>query len=261
MTSIPDFWEGGPHEPIDVEETWREFVRLVGGEVIEDLVPEPRTFKNADFLFRVFPLVAELKEIMTEFDRSPKIGQGYITLLKRLMDENPTWRPALLGGPDEYPRWFSKEFLRLFRPALSRILKVANRQIRETKDHFDTTTPAGMLILVNDGFTALEPHVVRALVSDLLLYSYSEIDCFLYVTVNRYVEIEGSDVPRLLWAPTYSDRAPDNLVDFVDDLGRKWYDFLEEKIGPFTIPREEVPQGESDSRVLLSRAIVLPSER
>ena len=261
MPSISDFWEGGPHDPVDVETTWREFVRVAGGQVVEDLLPEPRSFENADFLFPSVSIVAELKEVETEFDRAPAFDEGFSNLLQRVVDEDPSWRPLLLGGSGKYPEWFASEFIRLFRPALSRILKKANRQIRATKEHFKITARTGILIFVNDGFTGLEPHFVRALVSDLLTTSYSSIDCFLYITLNRYVEVAGSDIPRLLWMPSYSERAPDSLVLFVDDLGRKWFDFLESKIGPFSIPREEVPQGNNEAGILLSRAIVLPSEK
>ncbi len=261
MSSIPRFWEGGPHDPVHTETTWREFVPLVGGQVVEDLVPEPRNFENADFLFTTVPMVAELKEIKTKFDRTPAVREGFLALVRRVMDEDPSWRPILLGGSGSYPGWFSREFVRLFRPALSRVLKKANRQIRATKGYFKITAPTGTLIFVNDEFTGLEPHFVRAIASDLLVNSYSSIDCFLYVTLNRYVEVSGSNIPRLLWMPSYSDRAPDSLVQFVDDLGRKWYDFLETKIGPFTIPREEVPQANDGSGTILARAIVLPGEK
>jgi len=259
MPSIPGFWEGGPHEPIGVESSWRDFVRSVGGQVVEDVVPEPRKFENADFLFPSVGVVAELKEIETEFDRSPAFREGFRSLTRRLIKEDPSWRPLLLGGSGAYPKWFSRELIRLFRPPLSRILKKGNRQLRETKMHFNITTPSGMLVMVNDGFTALEPHCVRALVCDLLVNSYSSVDCFLYVTVNRYVEVIGSNVPRLLWMPSYSERAPDSLVDFIDDLGRKWHEFLERRIGPFTIPREEIPQEMAAD--LRTRAIVLPGEK
>lgn len=259
MPSIPNFWEGGPHDPIDVEASWRDFVRVVGGQVVEDIVPEPRTFENADFFFPSAGVVAELKEIETEFDRSAAFREGFRSLIGRVMKEDPDWKPLLLGGSGAHPKWFSHELIRLFRPPLSRILKKGNRQIRETKAHFNVITPSGMLVMVNDGFTALEPHYVRALACDLLVNSYSSVDCFLYLTVNRYVEIEGSNVPRLLWMPSYSKSAPDSLVTFVDDLGRKWFDFLETQIGPFTLPREELPQGNSSG--LQTRAIVLPGEK
>jgi len=225
------------------------------------LIPLPRTFENADFLFPSLQVVAELKEIETEFDRSVAFRDGFRSLVERVMKEDPGWRPLLFGGSGEYPKWFSRELIRLFRPPVSRVLKKANRQLRETKSHFNISTPTGMLVFANDGFTALEPHFVRSLACNLLVDSYSSIDCFLYITVNRYVEVAGSDVPRLLWIPSYSDRAPDALVQFVDDLGRKWYDFLETKIGPFTLPREEIPQGGDNAQPLFSRAIVLPEEK
>lgn len=60
---MPSSRWNGPHTPLPVEATWSDFVRSVGGEVVEDLVPEPRTFANADFLFREQGVVAELKEI------------------------------------------------------------------------------------------------------------------------------------------------------------------------------------------------------
>ena len=260
MPSIPDFGGGDPHNPIDVESTWREFVRLVGGHVVEDLVSEPRTFKNADFFFPSLPGVAELKEIETEFDKSTVFREGFLSLLERVKKEDQNWRPLLFGGSGKYPKWFTLELIHLFRPPLSRILKKANRQIRETKAHLQISNPTGILVFVNDGFTALDPHFVRILVCDILVGSYSSIDCILYITVNRYVKIAGSNVPRLLWMPSYSKRAPDSLVHFVDDLGRKWYDFLETKIGSFSIPREEILQDNNSSK-FLSCEIVLPSEK
>jgi hypothetical protein len=250
-------WDG-PHDPIEVESTWREFVRSSGEAVVEDLVPEPRSFENADFFFRSVGAVAELKEIQTEFEKSEAIRSGFESLMSRVFDEDPSWKPHLLGGRKPYPPWFGREFVRLFRPPLSRILKKANRQIRDTKAHFRVTSSTGILLLVNDGFTSLEPQYVQALASDLLMNSYSSIDCFVYLTVNRYVEVQGSESAHLIWKPRYSERAPDSLVEFVDDLGRKWFRFLEAKVGPFTVPAIEL--GQEDTKRLNMRAIVFPRE-
>ena len=245
---------------MSVEGTWREFVKSDGGQVIEDLVPEPRTFQNADFLFPVPGVVAELKEVKTEFDRSEAFRSGVHSMMERLMKEDPSWRLMLFDGPAKFPKRVTPELIRLFRPPISRILKKANRQLRETKEHFKIESNTGILIMVNDGFTSLEPHFVRSLACSLLVGSYSSIDCFLYLTVNRYVEIEGSDVPRLVWFPSYSDRAPESLVSFIDDLGRRWFKFLQAKIGPFMLPYDEVPQNK-ESAPIRTRSIVLPREK
>ena len=166
------------------------------------------------------------------------------------------------NADDDYPcpAWFSDEVIRLFRPPISRILKKANGQIKQTKLHFGASDSTGILVLVNDGFTALEPHFVRDLARSLLMTSYSSIDCFIYATVNRYVQVNDSDVPRLLWMPYYSERAPDDFHRFVDDLGRRWFAFLDTKIGGFTEPSWEVSR-DSDCDVSLQfRAIVPPRD-
>lgn len=237
MPSIPGFWDVGPHNPLDVEATWREFVSRSGCTVVEQIVPNPRTFENADFLFQEKGVIAELKEVVTEFGTSAAFIKSFDELMSNVIAENPNWKPVLIGGNEPLPNWFRREFVRLFRPPISRILKKANRQLRDTKAHFGIKEATGILLFVNDGFTALGPEPVRALAASLLQNSYSSIDCFVYLTVNRYIAFPGSDVPRLVWAPVYSDRAPDWLVDFVNSLGNSWFTFLESKIGPFTAPK------------------------
>ena len=259
MPDIPSFWiDGGPHNPIKIEPTWRQFVRQIGGKVIDDDLPQPRSFENADFLFPEISVIAELKEIETEFSSSPRFRNGYSSLMKRVMAENPSWRPLLLGGDESYPNCFTQEFIRLFRPPLSRILKKANRQLRETKTHFKIQSATGILLLVNDGLQSIGPNLIRAQTSELLLHSYSSIDCCVLMTINSYIEIAGSDVPRMLWVPTYSDRAPDALVDFIDTLGRKWFDYIEEIIEPYT-SRTEL--GQKTDVLHDSKYIVLPNDK
>ncbi len=235
MPSIPGFWDVGPHDSLPVEPMWQEFVLEVGGDLVSRFLPEPRLFENADFIFEKVGVLAELKEIETEFSASAAFSKGFDELMKRVLVEDPNWKPLLFGGSGDYPAWFQSEFVRLFRPQISRVLKKANRQLRDTKKHFGIRSSTGVLLFVNDGFTAIGPELIRALAAQLLLHSYSSIDCFVYITVNRYVEVQGSDVPHLIWAPTYSDRAPDFLCSFIDDLGGQWFNFLEQKIGPFTV--------------------------
>ncbi len=249
----------GPHQPLPVEATWRDFVRSVGGEVVEDWLPEPRTFANADFLFRAHDVVAELKEIETEFSASPAFERGFKALMDRLLLEDPDWKPGGYGGTGRFPRWFWEEYLRIYRPPISRILKKANKQIRETKEHLGLGTSRGVLVLVNDSFITLEPNFVHLVAADLLCTSYSSIDCFIYTTMNRYVEVQGSDLAHLLWTPTYSERAEDNLVDFVDQLGAKWFDFLEPRVGPYT-DRIVTPHSEHPMEKPM-RAITVPGDK
>ena len=256
MAEIPGFWDVGPHDPLQVEETWHRFVRSTNGLVVADLLPASPPFDNADYFFETPKVVGELKEVRTEFTNTPAFSNGLGKLFERILRENPNWKPELLGGDGSYPEWFRSEFIRLVRPPISRILKKANRQIRETKDYLKIDAPAGVLFFVNDGFTGMAFDLINALACDLLVHSYSSIDCFVYLTVNRYIAIQGSDIPRLVWHPAYSDRANESLVDFINDLGSKWGDFLETEIGPFTDRMKT-----EDSTIMQgARAIVLPNE-
>jgi hypothetical protein len=231
---IPNFWDVGPHNPLPVEKTWNQFIIDTGGKVISSLLHKSPEFENADYLYQQEQVVLELKEVETEFTNTEKFKIKFINLIKRLLKENPNWKPSLLGGSGKVPQWFTIEFVRITRPNISRILKKANRQIRDTKKYFNFKTSNGTLLFVNDGFTGITPDLVFALVCNILTNSYSSIDCFVYLTVNRYIEIKDSNIPRLVWWPVYSDRADKSLNKFINELGRKWFEYIEKKVGPFT---------------------------
>jgi hypothetical protein len=254
MTAIPGFWDIGPHHPLPVEATWHRFVRSIRGTVVADLLPPSPSFENADYFFPEAKVIAELKEVQTEYLNTEASRKGFDALLSRLIFEDPQWRPALFEGDGSYPLWFRKEFIRLARPPISRVLKKANAQIRQTKNHFGVTSSTGILLFVNDGFTGLAPDLVNALACELLVRSYSSIDCFVYLNFNRYVEVVGSDEPKLLWLPSYRNHFDAAFVEFVDNLGRSWFDFLEQEIGHPT-SRIETPDR---TAVHNSKSILIP---
>ncbi|MDM7950366.1 hypothetical protein [Hydrogenophaga sp.] len=106
MPSIPGFWDVGPHDPLNVESTWREFVGRAGGTVVEQVVSNPRTFENADFFFQEKGVVAELKEVATEFGSSAAFIAGFDALMPKVVAENPNWKPLLFGGTEPLPNWY-----------------------------------------------------------------------------------------------------------------------------------------------------------
>lgn len=227
----PPKWK--PHDPIPVESTFNAFVEKVGGKIVSNLLPKSPEFENADYLFETIGVVAELKELQTELDKSDYYRKNFDILIKKLMSSHPEWRPSLLGGDGKYPDWFYPEYLRIFRPPIARIIKKANRQIRETKRFFNIDTPTGIMVFVNDDFVGVPPKQMMALASSVLTESCSSIDCFVYLTINRYIEVQGSKMANLIWAPVYSDRIMPSMHQFINDLGAKWFDYLQIVIGPF----------------------------
>lgn len=131
-----------------------------------------------------------------------------------------------------------RELLLLLRKPLQRIVNTANRQIKETKRELGLGEWGGIVVCVNDGFRGVPPLLVLGLLGHILSQtSYTNTDALIYQT-NHYVELPDSPYAHLLWYPTYSARANDELVEFVNDLGRKWNRFSSLLDGPFDIIEE-----------------------
>lgn len=211
------------------EPNWQEFVQgLGGGELVAPLITR-QGVKNADFLFRQARVVAELKVLETEFLDTESIRQKVADAFERY----PGADPKDQGSP------LRRELLRILRTPLQRIVNKANRQIKETKQELGLVGWRGIIIIVNDGFRGLPPGFVMGLIASILDgKSYSSADGFIYQT-NHYVELADNPYAVLLWAPLYDPKADDDLVDFVNDLGRNWRKFSEAKDGPYDYSGEQ----------------------
>lgn len=226
---LPD-WLQKPALP--TERTFDRFVQNVGGQKISDILPGNPSFQNADYLFRSENVIAELKTLQTDFGITDSFRDKHIKLLQNYISDGRMTFGAIFRSA-ERPKEYSKDLLRLFRPALCRILKKANQQIKETKKELSLVDNSGILLLVNDDFISLEPQFITSILCEILTHSYSSIDAFVYLTLNHYVDIPGNDYANLLWVPVYSERAPSSLTDFVNKLGSQWFNFLEIEVGEF----------------------------
>jgi hypothetical protein len=209
------------------EPHWNAFVPTVGGELVAPLIKR-QGVKNADYLFRAAKVVAELKVLETEFAHTPEM----LTKISALAERYPGIHP------DDPTQPLHRELLRILKAPLQRVINKANRQIKETKLELGLVGFRGVIICVNDNFRAISPRLIMGLFGSILAgKSYTSAQCFIYQT-NHFVEIQESPDACLLWAPMYSPRAADDLVEFINDLGRAWRKYLEEADGPFDSSEE-----------------------
>lgn len=209
------------------EPHWNVFVPLAGGELVAPLIKR-QGVANADYLFRGSKVIAELKVLATEFSHSKEM----LAKVDNLIEKYPN------VDPDDEREPLRRELLNELRKPLQRIINKANRQIKNTKAELKLPDYRGVLICVNDGFRRVPPGFVQGLIGDILAgTSYTSTTAVIYQT-NHYVEIVESPYAALLWAPMYSDRAGDDLVEFINDLGRKWRAFAEENDGPYDTSEE-----------------------
>lgn len=227
--SFPDWVT---QQQLPTEETFDRFVKNFGGKKISDFLPGNPSFQNADYLFQDDGVIAELKTLKKDFGTTDDFRNKYFELTKKYILDGRISFGAIFR-PEERPQEFFSEFIRLFRPPISRILKKANSQLKETKKALNLPNAVGIMVLANDDFVSLEPQFITALISEILVHSYSSIDAFVYLTLNHYVDIPDNNYANLLWIPAYSQKAPNWLQDFINRVGNEWFNFLEAEIGPF----------------------------
>lgn len=228
-------WKDKPNHNLDIESVWQDFVRLQQGQVLSDDFGTSVDFANADFWFEKDRVIIELKEIQTEFlDKNKEKIQDLIN--KYVEEDSLSLKDIFVSN---FPDSFWNDYVRLVRPAISRILRKANKQIKETKKYLEHPEARGIVVLVNDGFTSFSAQTVLSLVCNILVNSYSSIDGFVLLTVNSYVAIEDSNIPRQIWMPSYSPELEyTSLPYFVNELGREWRKYLDTLIGPSDFSEE-----------------------
>jgi hypothetical protein len=209
------------------EPHWNAFAQTAGGELIAPLIKR-QGVQNADYLFRHARVIAELKVLETEFAHS----KGMLTKVDALIAKYPG------VDPDDPTAPLRRELLEELKKPLQRIVNKANRQIKETKAELGLPDYRGVLICVNDNFRGVPPGLVRGLIGHILAGTiYKSTTAVIYQT-NHYVELVELPYAALLWAPMYSDEAGADLVDFVNDLGRKWRVYSESLEGPYDFSEE-----------------------
>ena len=222
------------------EPHWNAFVQTTGGELIAPLIKR-QGVRNADYLFRDAKVIAELKVLETEFAHSKE-------MLARV---DALFAKHLGADPDDPAAPLRRELIGELKKPLQRIVNSANRQIKETKIELGLPDYRGVLICVNDNFRGLRPGIVSGLIGHILAgTSYKSTTAVIYQT-NHYVELVELPYAALLWAPMYSDEAGPDLVDFINDLGRKWRAYSEGIEGPYDFS-EERPEVRLEAATVVS---------
>lgn len=219
------------------EEHWVQFVPRVGGELVAPHIKQ-QGVKNADFMFPDARVVIELKVVVTELAHSEQMLAKVDALSARYPDG--------LADPG-----LESELFSILRAPLKRIIKTANRQIRETKQYLGLVGWRGLIVLVNDGFKGVPPDLVIALIGDIMASErYSSCDGLVYQT-NHLVELRDNPYASWLWVPMYNPRKTDDFVEFVNHIGREWRAFHEEIDGPFEYSAEQETIDFSNSYVVI----------
>lgn len=204
------------------EKTFDAFVKTAGGRRFDEIYPNP-SFLNADYIFEQEKVIIELKVLETEFKNTDQFREKMKIVNQNIYAKH---QKTPLAMDPKVTSLYLKSFLELFRAPIARIIKKANAQIKSTKENLDYSEYDGILLLINDNLKELPPRLMLGTLGRILNGAYSSVRAVIYLT-NHYIVIPGDEYGRVLWAPLYADAHSDGLVDFVDRLGKEWFDYCE----------------------------------
>lgn len=204
------------------EPHWIEFVQGVGGALVAPLITR-QGVKNADFIFPAYKTIVEMKIIESEIgldnnmkERIYKISEKYDSI-----PQNVAW-----------PK-FENEISEILIKPLRRIVTKANQQIKQTKIELNLPAYSGIILLVNDNTRSIDANLMINIVAKAMLRgNFGSTNAVIYLT-NHYVAVKGHPIASLLWVPMYRSDDDHHLSDFINWLGRKWFDYVEKEDGPF----------------------------
>lgn len=220
---------------IKTEEEFDECVKLINGIKVSDLVGSSPGFSNADYLFNEYNVVAELKCLEEDKIKDSNIRDKASEIYRRCLEENKA--PVIVYGAakissEGFPEKYKKELIELYRKPIRRVMEKANKQIRETKKYLNKKDAHGLLILANDGHTALDPnHVMWILNETFNRDGFSSINSILFFTVNLIAEHPDINKNLLVWIS--SDRTQENKChpQLLTRLQNKWFKRVNELTG------------------------------
>ena len=221
--------------PVDVTSVFTSFVKVFGGECVEDLLPD-QSYKanNADYVFRDKNIIAELKCLEDDKSSDPKFQTKIETLYSKwihsgLIPQPPAYPIAV--DSSSLPEECVLELIDLYKPLIERPIKKANKQIKTTKKLLSMPNAKGLLLLVNDGNFAVQSDMVLHLAERSLKGYYSSINSMVHFTVNMVSDMNGVPKDILVWVPLHRSETNRVSLEFLHELRNAWVIYFEKMRG------------------------------
>lgn len=212
-----------PH--INVEKELAVCVKRIGGELIDELLPHPPPFENADYLFRNHSVIGELKRIEKDILTEPGFRKKVTAQYERWIAEKRVRRsPTGRVSTNDLPEDCRFEFFGVIKDRVQPYLKKASTQIRQTADHFGMQAALGLLLLAIDGDSGLTVDVM-AHVLQRTLYNTQH-----YKSINGVIVFTGDHAiahPQLpcsagIWVPFLIEDRTEPPAKLLDQLRDAW---------------------------------------
>lgn len=223
----------------EVEDIFKRCVRGAGGRCLDDELPGDPGFRNADFVFDEFGVVAELKCLERDIFRTPAFQEK----VKQLHDKwvaDGLILPTNKFNLRDIPEGCAIEYLGLIKRQLrDSYFKSANDQIKTTKAQMGLDDYKGLLIIANEGNTLLTPSALfNVMHHSFNGGSYSQINRFILVNASMLASMPGQESFYYWFAPKIRGRedVPEKLItNLSEQWGEKVSDWLGVELPSWTI--------------------------
>src|SRR5664280_1621304 len=215
------------------------YVRNFGGSLVTDMLGTTSPpFPNADYVFRVENIVAELKCLCEDKTDDEKLQASIQKLFDGYVDRglipNPGYGKFVVQSKD-LPVELQNDLYRILARPIKRRLDKANKQIKRTKEHLKMDSAHGLVLLANDGNFKLEPAQFAHAVNVALGNDFSAIDNLVLFTVNMLATVPKMERHALVWMSASRNGHPVVSEEFLNRFFVGWTRHISSVIG------EEVP--------------------
>jgi hypothetical protein len=165
--------------PEQIEADFTRFFKSIGYSRVSDLVGPSPSFKNADYLNSQDRIVVELKIIDKDYFSEGGIIDRFCGLIPKPVNIDERGLGLYTVA---WPSLNREGRCDTFEEPMRRILKDANRQLRDTRNHIFQGQGWGFVFIALNGFTSLHPDLVVRMLNELLEREFSSITGYALCT-------------------------------------------------------------------------------
>jgi hypothetical protein len=205
-----------------IERDFDRFFGTSGFTRVSSIVGESPEFPNADYIDLDKRSIVELKVLDKDFFSEGGIIQRFCAIVPSPVSVAPNGTVIYtVRWPDQKNR---EGLTDTFEEPLRRILKKANRQLKETNERLFSGDANGFVMLALNRFRSLHPNVVRRMIDELLSDEFSSIKGYCLCTVGWGVAESGID-QGILCCPSVEGSVADDIREYWVGIGRSWCHF------------------------------------
>ena len=237
-------------QALDPEPLMDEAIRAAGGRCIRELVGANPPFDNADYLLESDNVIAELKSLEKDFLSDPTVSEKMHGLYNQWVDDGKD--VSIMYGEgilqtDQLPIECARELIAIFKDRLEgTVLRKANRQIRETKQHLNHKNALGLLLLSNEGNFAFDPEMVAHVLLHSLGAKYSSLEHVILFSANLVVAGSSTIPSGPLFASIRFPGRRQPSDQFLRRLGSHWSNVIGSATGQIFPPFHFVEPSPAD---------------